>query len=491
MARPFTDYATAPLTQQAPALELQASDEIDRTFKHFGMRTAHVYHHDRSVSQAQTTELRSITSHLSGRLVAMSTGERRRANLIHAIASQDADLILDGSALGCTASVDQLQAPLRVFQQLPSSEFADIAFEVASKLVKVRCVKQQNETLVYLINDAPWPVTATITLRAPLDCRMRPLASSRTDWTVGDDLVRWRIPLRPYDLHAAALTSTEIEFLTLTAELSSSVPASLQAQLAQLVVRVGQLKDPVPWVNLANASFESELPGGGIAGWETEAPTVSIDHRQYRAGNSSMLIQSEGPVVWARSQPFAAPPSGRLAVEVWLRGQQPVTPPLRLAVEGRLGNEPYYRYAEIAECSESIKLNEWSPVELHIDDLPSHELQYLQVRFDMMGKGEVWLDDVAVFGLSFTRNEHHELSRIAALADLQLREERLTECARTLSRFWPKYLLQEQAAEPRLASRGSLRNSVDVVQESATKTDADNDSPMDRIKKIVPRMPRR
>ena len=462
VTRPFADYPTVPLTQQAPALELQASDDIDRTFRQFGMRSAHVYHRDRYVTQAPTAELQSIASYLNGRLVTMSTGERRRANFIHAIASQDAELILDGSALGSTASVDLLQVPLRVFQQLPCSEFDDVPFDVQSKLVKVRYVQQQNETLVYLVNDAPWPVTATITLQAPYNCRMRPFAHGRSDWSVGSDVVRWRVPLRPYDLHAAALTSPNIKFLTLTAELSSSVPASLQSQLAQLVVRVGQLKEPVPWTQVANASFEMESPVGGVADWETEAPTVRIDRQTYRAGHGSMLIQSDGPIVWARSQPFAAPPSGRLAVEVWLRGLQRETPPpLRLAIEGRLGDEPYHRYAEIAERSESIKLDEWSPVELHIDDLPSHGLQYLQVRFDMMGKGEVLLDDVSVFGLSFTRNEHHELSRIAALADLQLREERLIECARTLSRFWPTFLLREQPREPRLASRADARNHGD------------------------------
>lgn len=490
ITRPFADYPTAPLTQQAPSLELRASEDIDRAFRQYGMRSAHVFHFDRHVAQAQTAELQSIGSYVSGRLVTMPAGEHRRANLIHAVASQDADLILDGSALGSTTSVDQLQTPLQVFQQLPSAEFDDVRFEVESKLVKVRTAKQQNETLVYVVNDAPWPVTATMTLRAPFNCRMRPLAHGRSEWSVGKEGVRWRISLRPYDLHAAALTSSDVQFVSLAAELSASVPASLQSQLAELVVRVGQLKDPVPWIQVANASFEAEAAEGGIADWETAAPSVAIDRQTYRAGNGSMLLQSDGPVVWARSQPFPAPPSGRLAVEVWLRGHQRETPPLRLAVEGRLGDEPYYRYAEIAERRASLKLDEWSPVALHIDDLPSDELKYLQVRFDMMGKGQVWLDDVSVFGLSFTRNEHHELSRIVALADLQLREERLIECARTLSRFWPTFLLREQSSQPQLAVRGDPSKQEEPVRNAAGESKVDPASAMGRIRQVIPRITR-
>jgi hypothetical protein len=162
-----------------------------------------------------------------------------------------------------------------------------------------------------------------------------------------------------------------------------------------------------------------------------------------------------------------------------------------LAIEGRLGNEPYYRYAEIAERGDNIRLDEWSPVELHVDDLPSHELDYLQVRFDMMGEGSVWLDDVAVFGMSFTRSEHHELTRVVGLADWHLREERLIECARTLSRFWPRFLLDEQAPEPRLASRANLPV-VSTNGEVPENTEAGGDvSPLERIKKMVPRLPLR
>jgi hypothetical protein len=156
---------------------------------------------------------------------------------------------------------------------------------------------------------------------------------------------------------------------------------------------------------------------------------------------------------------------------------------LRLAIEGRLREQPYYRYAKITEVARPVagSLAEWQPFVLHVDDLPSLDLEYLQVRFDLMGAGVVWLDDVAVYGMEFTRAEHHELSRIIATADLQLREGRVTECVKSLQRYWPRLLAEQFPVPPRVAANQEV---------AAPVSEDESQSPLEKIRQFVPRIRR-
>jgi hypothetical protein len=165
-----------------------------------------------------------------------------------------------------------------------------------------------------------------------------------------------------------------------------------------------------------------------------------------------LRLESRTDVVTLHSDPFAAPITGRLSMHVWLRWPAEGAPPsLRLAVEGQLNGQPYYRFASV-EPTPDVQ-EDWAPFVLHIDDLPDDGLTDLRVRFDLMGAGTIWLDDVELYDLSFTRSEQRETSKVIALADLQLREGRLTDCWYTLDRFWPRYLLKYvTATQPNVAA---------------------------------------
>jgi hypothetical protein len=326
---------------------------------------------------------------------------------------------------------------------------------------------------------------------------MRPVcdACPPSQWQATERDYLWQFELAPYDLQAAVISSGQARVTDVATELPVGVGPMLQSKLAELVVRAGQLKEPVPLARLANAGFESVIASGTVTGpdlvaWEVaagEGSSVQPDSTVHRTGKTSMKINSAGPVTWARSARFAPPKTGRLSVQVWVRSEtaQPV-PPLRLAIEGRLREQPYYRYAAITEVTSPASGNlpaEWKPFVLHVDDLPSLDLEYLQVRFDLMGAGTVWLDDVAIYGMSFTRAEHHELSRIIAAADLQLREGRVTDCVKTLQRFWPRMLAEQFPAQPRLAANATAPPAESENLEQST-------SPLDKIRQLVPRIRR-
>ena len=154
--------------------------------------------------------------------------------------------------------------------------------------------------------------------------------------------------------------------------------------------------------------------------------------QQKPAGKQAVRLESKGPPVSLRSEPIPAPATGRLSVSVWLRVEDPQNQPiLRLAVEYLNDGRNCYRPAQVGQGQNPIP-GVWSHFQLQIDDLPSSDIDKLQIRFDLMTPGCVWIDDVQVFDLAFTNVELDQLGKIVALADFQLQHGQLAQCLHEL-----------------------------------------------------------
>ena len=84
---------------------------------------------------------------------------------------------------------------------------------------------------------------------------------------------------------------------------------------------------------------------------------------------------------------------------------------------------------------------EWEPIIVPADDLPLEGLSRLQVRFDLLGPGEVWIDDVQLCALAFTKKERAELFKLIAPADWKLQRGEVGDCLGLLESYWPRFLL--------------------------------------------------
>ncbi|MEN6450841.1 MAG: hypothetical protein ABFC96_10135, partial [Thermoguttaceae bacterium] len=160
----------------------------------------------------------------------------------------------------------------------------------------------------------------------------------------------------------------------------------------------------------------------------------------------SVRLSSNGPVACLVSRPFAAPTTGRLTVSVWLRVADAARqPPLRLALEGKIQGRDYYRFGPVglppapSQHADPIS-TEWGQYVVQIDDLPLEGMTAMRVRFDLMGPGEVWIDDVQVYSLAFNRTEMVELSKLIALADVKLKQREIGDCLHLLEGYWPRFL---------------------------------------------------
>ena len=164
------------------------------------------------------------------------------------------------------------------------------------------------------------------------------------------------------------------------------------------------------------------------------------------------------PVVWVRSDPIPTPTTGRLAIWVWLKTpDEKRQPKLRLAIEGQLDGQPYYRRANVGGSEDGRPTQplqqQWSPFLFPVDDLPTTGLTDLQIGFDLMDEGELWIDEVQVFDLYFADNERETLLKSAYLADFQVQEGKVGDALHFVESYWPQFLRRNVALEqPRVAA---------------------------------------
>jgi hypothetical protein len=242
-----------------------------------------------------------------------------------------------------------------------------------------------------------------------------------------------------------------------------------------------------------NWGFEAASASGSpIQDWvvnQQEGVNAALDLRPH-GGKQCVRLTSTGPVVSLASEPFDPPDSGRLSVMVWLKvADQKKQPPLRMAIEGVHRGEPYYRHASLGagQVARDIE-TEWSQFEFLVDELPLSDLQNLRVRFDLMGEGDVWIDDVQLHAYRFGHNELVALSRVIELAEGKLDAGQFGQCHRMLQGFWPQYLVEHiRLPESDPEQRPGVANQTPP---SVPSTDAKprEESPglMGRLRKMLP-----
>ena len=156
--------------------------------------------------------------------------------------------------------------------------------------------------------------------------------------------------------------------------------------------------------------------------------------------------------------------TGRLHVVAWMRIADPERqPPLRLAIEGRHEGEVYYTYVELGTGRDGqparLQLGaDWTRCAVVVSELPLQGLSDVRIGFDLMGEGEVWIDDVQVYDLWFDGPEQADLLKSLSTVHVQLGAGQLPACQRFLDSYWPGFLRRHvtapatapvAAAEPR------------------------------------------
>jgi len=447
--RPHRVAPVHSLATQAVDLELNLSPEMDRLFA-ASHGAGSLTFHEPQRARLPSFDAKSpfgpnntftwLMSELS------PSGDRNRRRFAHSLATLDSSAIFDGGWLLPLGQEDSLRDLISVYRDLPAGPFTTL--EGDSQPIVIRTMTRGEQTYFYLVNDSPWAASVTLPVDVAPGVRLEKLGSGRGVGPLvrGADGSNLTLSLQAYDVIGARFNSPEVRWGTAHVVLADDAQNVLFSRIQDLSARAAALSNPATLTVLENPDFETSDQAGNVAGWSTNpvaAGAMTIDTAEKHSGAQSLRFASTTQRTSLRSNPFLAPQTGRLSVALWLRvGGQVPQPTLRLAVEGKLDENEYYRYATVGGSGPgAVALTtQWAQYVFQVDDLPANALSDLRVRFDLMGPGEVWIDDIQLYDLAFSENERVELTKIIVNADFNLKRGNVGDCMRLLEGYWPQFL---------------------------------------------------
>jgi hypothetical protein len=480
LLRPQRVLPTTQLTSQAIDLELAQMSEAASYFRGLPVSGSLFFHPPQEARLASFDQKVAVKSSSTLLLTqAPPAGAQNRQRFAENIAAHDPQLLIDGGWMLPLGQEDATRRLAAGFRQLPAVHFNDAEETQLGQPVTFRWVTADGKTYAYAVNSTPFPATAQVRLAASPSCGLEDLSGGGHAGRLKNDgdNMSWTIDMEPYDLAVVAFSEPNVRLSQPQAALAGNVANSLADRIQQLGARTVALRNPPPLKVLDNPGFQSKpTDADPVPGWEISkrlGVSVTTDITQghetdlesgRKAGPQpqSARISSDGPIAWLVSRPFTAPATGRITMSVWLRIADPMRQPkLRLAVQGQIVGRDYYRYAPIGQPAEPGQEGKpiaatWRQYFVPFNDLPLDGLSQMRVRIDLMGPGEVWVDDVQLFDLAFNESELRALYKLLTVADLNLQNGQAGECVKFLSGYWPRFLMQNvplPQAPPAMAAK--------------------------------------
>ncbi len=417
-----------------------------------------------------------------------------------ALAKTDAQILCDGGWRIPQGQEPMLRSWFAAFRRLPNLSFEDVIPEEgkSTQPVRIRQARRGSELFLYWVNEAAFPVTVQARVRYPEGATFRELSGSRPlvpPKPAEDGTAWWTLQLDPYDLLAVRVSSADVSFREVKVVWPQEASQVVETLVRELSERAATLSNPPPYTVLENGQFEPQAGETPLAGW-TASPAndgeIRLDRDIRHGGESSLYMASRGAEVSVVSHAFPAPRTGRLTVSLWVRTRDPSRqPPLRVVLAGTQRGEPFVRYAEVGLSPAGRNVPavgvEWSPIVIEVRDLPMAGLSPLQLRFALLGPGEVWIDDVQLCELAFGKQERLELFKRIAPVEANFRNGQIADCIRTLESFWPQYLIRNVPRSEVLAEQKpqpSPRQQTPTV--SPQKPPEKTAGLLDRIRGLLP-----
>jgi hypothetical protein len=430
--RPYVANATT-----AEAQQLNSSRELDELTGKLAGRGTLCLHEPEVLVMSDTAK----SSAAEAETIAVPLATPGRANLrwlAHSLSAADCQAFFEGGQ-GVVFGQEQLQREFaRVFRSLPAAEFRSV--ETLQPVV-VRSHHDRRDTFVYLINDASYSVDTCVSFVCPPKAELSIAATGEKIPTQPTDRgVRAKVTLEPFQTAALRLDGAE----AVISPCSVTVPVAAERGLK---VRFDRLKDAMTILGrdasrtLAdvppNGDFEEASGDGAMpAHWTVEGnATATLDRAVVHKGAGSLRLTG-GPSQGAASTEFA-PPTGRaMALNVWLRADRPGLK-VRWFLEAKRDDETVYRcYADVP-----VHTN-WEQKQFRARELPDGELTAVQVRFQLLGSGSLWIDDAEVCALPISKDEQRAIHKSVSAIFKAWTDRRLADFERLADGYWATYLME-------------------------------------------------
>jgi hypothetical protein len=374
-------------------------------------------------------------------------GSAARRAFVHSLSAHDPSAIFVTGSLRPAGTAEGLAALFARYRSLPL-EPLDLNLAGSGQPLTIRQRYTDERAYLCVSNDSPWPVTTAVDFQASGPLALNTIADNRpVVVTEQDGHPQWQLKLAPYETAVAFASPASARVVSTNAKVAHIVLEELAAEIDLLQQR---LRSGRHWQVLADPGFEQTPAAPGLAAWRVAKGAdmvVAVDRRNVAAGNSSLYLRStspvpwsQGPVVWIRSAGIPAPESRRVSFQAKLRAPNQGPPPrVRFIVEGVKGGEPFYRQ-QVIGGDQSNLTPEWALHGIWVDDLPSEGVTEFRVGIDLLGTGEVWIDDAKLFDVWMNEAEVQQGLKELDIAAATLAKGRLQDCRRALTGVLPQFI---------------------------------------------------
>jgi hypothetical protein len=303
----------------------------------------------------------------------------------------------------------------------------------------------------------------------------------------------WKLRLEPYDVQAVRIGTAGVEVARLQASVGDAAHQELETRLADLSNH--DLTAVSTYPVLANPGFEAAGGGGPVPGWQSVGSSAGavaeLDATTPHAGKTCLYLSSGGAVAAVQSETFATPPTGQLAMTVFVRAENvDANTELRMVFETELDGQLYRRFAAVGggRARAQPLTDQWVYYAFCVNDLPLDSQGKMRMRFELSGPGEVWIDEVQLYDLLFplrfyaySSQERLELVKLFLAARSAQENGRLTECVRLLESYWPRFVTAYTPLGP-----PAVAAQPPAAEPPATKAPEETPSVSQRLKGYLP-----
>jgi hypothetical protein len=325
--------------------------------------------------------------------------------------------------------------------------------------VVARSVHSGNDTYLALANDTPYPILLEAVLQAPPGSTVVDLGRGiRLDPEKGPGTIRLVLEMAPFGVSGIQVGSPDVTVASVTPHPGQAVIEGMQAQYNDLSLALKKLDrlapggDPASTTRNgpANPGFEPETVqlatskvGATVPGWDivSEPGSVELDRDRPHSGRGSLRLDAKGGPSAVVSEPFRTDARSSLTIRTWLRTDRPEAK-VRVRIDGLAAGRPYARQLELPTPSRG----EWAESIIRASQLPDGGLESARLRFDLLGPGRLWVDDVSVVGDALSESERLNARRDLTAALSAYREKRYADFARLGGSHWARYASMGQAA---------------------------------------------
>ncbi len=363
----------------------------------------------------------------------------------------------------------QLRNLITALTRIPAVPMADASPRGGKGAVVIRSAGTADAAWVLVLNAGDWEESVEIRyaatrrdIHAHLLAAAPQMAERAEPAPVSIPPDRWILSAAPHSCAVYQIDDPEWRILRTSTECPPAAIAVVGDQLSDLEDRIDRASDPTQQRPLPGlrGEFEQWTPAGDPAGWtRSSLPGVLIeadDHFPHGGRRCVRMIANSdvAGAAWLQSVPVPPPESGRATFRAWLRCSEQ-QPTVRLVVSGRTRQgHRIERQLTVGRGTPHAIPTDWGtrPFTLVADNLPSEQMDAITFSIELVGSGEIWIDDAAAVQSWMTPDE-----RIYLLGELLVAREQLNSgnpfpASSLVQGFWGQYLdrfaLHDSSSEP-------------------------------------------